>query len=216
MRKTSYVVTFFAVVLSLILNTLSARRPDWLVVISPEILHTQITVQYGLSERCELEVVDVPGQPGDGRLEYTNYTCRKFPTPVSDSCEKENRVFCTSWTSAGYATELAIGFAALSLVTIVIGVSTHSRRRRIWRAVAGLVILHTLLQIMAFGIVTEMYRTSSYPSFEQARPGAAYVLNVLSWILGVAIAFGVITTGISADKGHRWAAGNRAYHPIAG
>jgi len=112
-------------------------------VISPEILHTQITVQYGLSERCELEVVDVPGQPGDGRLEYTNYTCRKFPTPVSDSCEKENRVFCTSWTSAGYATELAIGFAALSLVTIVIGVSTHSRRRRIWRAVAGLVILHS-------------------------------------------------------------------------
>jgi len=144
-------------------------------------------------------------------------------TPVENSLRLSLTVarrkigfFCTSWTSAGYATELAIGFAALSLVTIVIGVSTHSRRRRIWRAVAGLVILHTLLQIMAFGIVTEMYRTSSYPSFEQARPGTAYVLNVLSWILGVAIAFGVITTGISADKGHRWAAGNRAYHPIAG
>jgi len=42
----------------------------------------------------------------------------------------------------GYFVELAMGFGALSLLSILVGVSTGSRRRRIWRAVAGLVLLH--------------------------------------------------------------------------
>lgn len=61
---------------------------------------------------------------------------------VRDHCEEENQTFCTAFTSARYATELGMGFATLALVALLIGVSTHSRRRRIWRAVAGLVALH--------------------------------------------------------------------------
>jgi len=58
-------------------------------------------------------------------------------------------------------------------------------------------------------------------------------MNAVSWILGMLIAGGVVTTGISADRGrqplhrsysfliigglgHAWAAGNRAYRPISG
>jgi hypothetical protein len=94
------------------------------------------TIRYGLMERCQHKVVE------DGRLKYVDDKCRPFPMLVKDRCEQENRSFCTAWTSARYATELAMGFAALALVALTIGVSTHSRRRRIWRAVAGLVALH--------------------------------------------------------------------------
>jgi len=34
---------------------------------------------------------------------------------------------------------IAIGFSAVALAAIVFGVTTHSRRRRIWKAVTGLV-----------------------------------------------------------------------------
>lgn len=44
--------------------------------------------------------------------------------------------------------------------------------------------------------------------------GTSYVLNAVDWIFGIFIVFGVVTTGLSADAGHRWAAGNRAYRPI--
>lgn len=198
--------------------------------------------------RCERQVIDIPG-PNGGKWTYTDYTCRSFPASVADHCEKENKSFCTSWTSAGYAAEIAIGFAGVSLFTILFGVSTHSRRRRIWKAVAGLVLLHgvdffvtcchhllftaaaAVFQLVTFGIVTEMYRTSQFPTFEHARPGTvvsfavhhitftcntgtAYALNTVSWLVGILVVLGVITTGISADSGHRWAAGNRAYLPI--
>ena len=90
-----------------------------------------------------------------------------------------------------------------------------------------------LSQIAAFSIVTHLYRTEMFPTFDRARPGAcvpifvvglaltldvglAYVLNIVSWILGVLVTAGVVTTGISANRGHRWAAGNRAYRPIDG
>ena len=46
--------------------------------------------------------------------------------------------------------------------------------------------------------------------------GLAYALNTISWVLGVFITIGVVITGISANRGHQWAAGNRAYHPIRG
>jgi hypothetical protein len=35
--------------------------------------------------------------------------------------------------------QLAVGFGVMALLALLIGVSTHSRRRRVWKAVAGLV-----------------------------------------------------------------------------
>ncbi|KAF9474226.1 hypothetical protein BDN70DRAFT_908611 [Pholiota conissans] len=215
MRKTLYYTTFAAVSAILALNIISILRPDWLVVQYNEILYTKITVTYGITERCELTVSKLPGSsPDDGEVTYRKYECRGFPNRVKDGCEKENKAFCAAWITAGYLDELAIGFAAVSLVAILFGVSTHSRRRRIWRAVAGLVLLMAISQITTFGIITDVYRTSNYPSFDRARPGVAYVLHTVSWIASILTALGIILTGISADAGHRWAAGNRAYHPI--
>ncbi|KAF8234030.1 hypothetical protein L208DRAFT_1422779 [Tricholoma matsutake] len=214
MRKTFYVLTFLAVACSLILNILSNTRSDWLIVYTPEVFNTKIIITYGLSQRCEQHITRFPGPNGRGKLEYTDFECHNFPAKTADHCDKENAAFCAAWTSARYVVELAIWCSAVSLCAIVFGVSTHSRRRRIWRAVAGLVLLHAIFQIVAFSIVTEMYRTSRFPTFEQARPGFGYICNTLSWVLSILIAFGVITTGISADEGHRWAAGNRAYRRI--
>ncbi|KAF9012318.1 hypothetical protein BDQ17DRAFT_1343674 [Cyathus striatus] len=214
MRKLSYVITFFAVAATLLFNVLSVYRPDWLVVNeSSDILHTRYTAEYGLSQLCELALTDIPG--GNGKVIYRSYECRGFPKRTTDKCEGENSSFCAAWISAGYLDEVAIGFAAVSLVSILFGVSTHSRRRRIWRAVAGLTLFQAVCQLITFSIITDTYRTSSYPAFEHARPGIAYVLNTLSWVFGFIITFGVVTTGISADRGRRWAAGNRAYQPIA-
>jgi hypothetical protein len=113
-----------------------------LVVHYNEILYTKITVTYGLTQRCELAITELPGSsPDNGTITYRKYECRPFPNSVKDGCEKENKAFCAAWVTAGYLDEIAIGFAAVSLIAILFGVSTHSRRRRIWRAVAGLVLL---------------------------------------------------------------------------
>jgi len=37
----------------------------------------------------------------------------------------------------------------------------------------------------------------------------------VSWLFSFIIVFGVIWTGKAADKGHKWAAGNRPYTRIA-
>lgn len=218
MRKTLYVVTFVAAVATLILNILSTTQPDWIAYRSTEVFHTRFTWYYGLNRLCELKSVNIPDSDS-----WTSYGCRKFPVrkqdcaPSDDDDDRNVTVsFCDAWTSAGYAAELGIGFASVSLIAILVGVSTHSRRRRIWRAVAALVGLHTVSQIITFAIITHLYRTNAYPTFEHARLGVAYVLNTLSWILGVLITTGVIVTGIYADKGHKWAAGNRAYRRIDG
>ncbi|KAH7888707.1 hypothetical protein F5I97DRAFT_1803798 [Phlebopus sp. FC_14] len=215
MRKTSYVVTFIAVLLVLVINILSARLPDWLIA-KYDVLNARLTVRYGLMERCERTVVDIPGPNNGGRLEYVEYECRPFPLRVQDKCEDENHIFCAAWTSAQYFTELGIGFAAMALAALLIGVSTHSRRRRVWRAVAGLVLLHTAFQLATFILVTDLYRKDRFPAFEHAKPGAGFVLNAISWVAGITVGVGVIVTGIAADRGHKWAAGNRAYQPIRG
>jgi len=207
----SYVVTFFITFIILILNVVSAERPDWLVITNPQVVKgVKETIRYGLMERCHRKVVE------DGRLKYVDYKCRPFPLRVKDRCEEENRYFCTAFTSARYATELGMGFAAMALVALLIGVSTHSRRRRIWRAVAGLVALHATFQLVAFALITEVYRRHLYAPFDNAKLSAGYYMNAASWIVGMLVAGGVVTTGISADKGHAWAAGNRAYRPISG
>lgn len=90
---------------------------------------------------CEYQAVHIP-VGGGSKIEYTDYRCRSFPARVKDSCEKDNQMFCIEWTTAGYLSELATGFGAVSLLAIVFGVTTHSRRRRIWRMIAFLVALH--------------------------------------------------------------------------
>jgi len=215
MRKTSYVIAFFAVIVLLLINAVSIRRPDWLVVNDPEVLHSKTTVRYGLTERCERQVLRIP-MPNGSELAYTDYKCRPFPNRVIDRCEKEEKAFCMTWSTAGYFSELAAGFAIVSGLAILFGVSTHSRRRRIWRAVAVLTALNVVCQLATFGVVTYLYSNSQFPTFERARPGFGYILNILSWIVGILVTAGIITTGISANKGHRWAAGNRAYRPIEG
>ncbi len=50
---------------------------------NPEVLHTKVTLSYGLMQVCELDEANIPG-PGNGKLSYTIYECRKFPASVSD------------------------------------------------------------------------------------------------------------------------------------
>lgn len=102
------------------------------------VLGSSVTVRYGFLRRCESTVFRIP----EGGGKYTGYQCRAFPKRVEDDCEDEHRGFCAAWTTAGYVTELAIGFGATALLAIIFGLSTHSRRRRIWKVVAWLVGFH--------------------------------------------------------------------------
>ncbi|PAV19019.1 3-beta hydroxysteroid dehydrogenase isomerase family containing [Pyrrhoderma noxium] len=216
MRKTSYVITLIAVIISALFNVLSIVRPDWLYAHPPDIFNSKTVIRYGLLERCERQVIDFPGPGQNGRIHYTDYSCRAFPSRKEDRCESDNRYFCTLWWTAGYAAELGVVFGAAALMAVLVGVSTRSRRRRVWRGIAGLQALHASFKIVAFGIITHLYAKSRHPYFEFARPSTAYVLNTLSWIGDILIIFGVVTTGLAADAGHAWAAGNRAYRPIEG
>jgi hypothetical protein len=176
-----------------------------------------VTIYFGLRERCELSVTRIPGPSDGGRFEYTDYKCRAFPLREDDKCaEEENSILCVAWMGARYASELAVGIAAAALLAILFGVMTSSTRRRAWRVVAGLVFLHALLQIAAFAIVTDLYRTSDYPPFQYAKFGLGYGLSAASWVIAVVITAAILVTGISADAGMRWAAGNRPYLPIQG
>ncbi|KAL1715863.1 hypothetical protein EV715DRAFT_206623 [Schizophyllum commune] len=223
MRKISYVLTFFLATAILILNAFSARQTNWVVTKDQDHVEGHVSVRYGLDKRCERQVIFVPIDPdpsdpskNKGRLAYTDYVCRKFPTRVTDACETDNAGFCAAWTSAGYLEELAIGFGAIALFAILVGVSSGSRRRRVWRAVSGLILLQAALQVIVFAIVTHELRTAGYPAFKGGSFGGAYILHVATWIAGILLGGAVITTGISADRGHKWAAGNRAYQPIDG
>jgi len=249
-------------------NIISARREDWcvhistfsslqpsfhpcrLVVKSPEILYTKITLKYGLASLCQLTVTRVPGPGSHGEVAYRSYDCRKFPLGVKDDCDSENQAFCAEWTSAGYIDQIAIGFGTISLIAILFGVSTHSRRRRIWKAIAWLtffhgalvsrhpetiveqllqlyassqrfqllhivmrqqISLHRHVQVSGFSARCMLHEETSFcPIFT----GVGYVLNTLSWVFGFLIVAGVTVTGLAADSGHRWAAGNRAYRSI--
>ncbi|KAJ7189610.1 hypothetical protein B0H12DRAFT_1012981 [Mycena haematopus] len=206
MRKTSYAVTALAVICATVFTILSLTRTDW-VVARYNMDALSYEAKYGLSQVCQRVVLDLPG--GGSKFERAN--CRKFPSRDEEDCD-ENSYFCAAWTSAGYAVEVAIGFGALSLVAILLGVSTSARRRRVWRAVAGFIIFQSLLQLVAFILIVDLYRTSRYPTFEDAKLGPALIFNAVAWIFGVLTAVTVIITGTEADRGKRWAAGNRADH----
>ncbi|KAH8827974.1 hypothetical protein DL96DRAFT_1601112 [Flagelloscypha sp. PMI_526] len=162
-------------------------------------------------------------------VSYT--TCRKFPRRTQDGCEEENAYFCTAWTSAGYFVEVAIGFAALCLISNAFGISTGSRRRRIWKAVAGLIFLFSIFQLVAFVLITDIVNNSRYPSWEYAKYGKGASsfqfrplftilqvwvtsFSVVSWVIGLLTGVGVVITGVAAKRGKKWAAGNRAYRMI--
>ncbi|KLO09473.1 hypothetical protein SCHPADRAFT_907699 [Schizopora paradoxa] len=220
MCKTSYFVTFLAVGVSLTLNILSITQPNWLTAHPPDIFHTDTRITYGLLEHCQSTLIDFPGPGESGKIRYSDYTCRPFPTLKDDGCDAEDgngkrRNFCVLWWLAGYASELSVVFGGAAALAIVFAVTTRSRRRRVWRAVASLEVFHATFKILCFGLITDLYLTSRLPLFEYARPGPAFVLNILSWTLDVFIFFGVLITGLSADAGHAWAAGNRAYRSLS-
>ncbi|KAJ6499295.1 hypothetical protein C8R45DRAFT_981885 [Mycena sanguinolenta] len=204
MRKTSYAITALAVIFTTVFTILSLTRHDW-VVARYKLDVLSYEGKYGLHQVCQRVAIDLPG----GGTKFERSQCRKFPSRDEEDCD-ENGYFCAAWTSAGYAVEIAIGFGALSLVAILVGVSTSARRRRVWRVVAGFVVLQSLLQLAAFILVVDLYRTSRYPTFEDAKLGPALVFNAVAWVFGALTAVTVIVTGTEADRGKHWAAGNRA------
>lgn len=151
----------------------------------PEIFDVQTTIYYGFTERCQKTKFP------DGEL---SVDCRPFPTKDSDACDGRERSFCTLWSTANYVSYLAIGFGAVACVAIIFGVSTHSRRKRIWKVVAALIGLHGKLessnisrtgthfiptlnlnasgvsQLVTFVLVTDMYRLRNFPLSVIARP----------------------------------------------
>lgn len=89
-----------------------------------------------------------------------------------------------------------------------------------------------VFQLVTFALVTEVYSKNAFSALEHAKPGKVshyekpgrhssvpglgYVLNTISWVAGFLVGAAVIVTGIAADRGHKWAAGNRAYQRIRG
>jgi len=88
--------------------------------------------------------------------------------------------------------------------------------------------------MITFAIVTDLFRTSKFSEFDHALPstliflpclicfltesclGTTFHVSIITWVVAWTIAFGVLLTGISADQGHRWAAGHRPYTQIRG
>lgn len=80
--------------------------------------------------------------------------------------------------------------------------------------------------------MTDVYNKNTFYAFQHAKPGKVssyqkfdwyssiaglgYMFNVISWVGGFLVGAAVIVTGIAADRGHHWAAGNRAYRRIRG
>jgi len=143
------------------------------------------------------------------------YKCRKFP--ARSTCERDGESFCIAWSSAGYASQLSVIFATAALLALTLAnISTRARRRTAWKIVSSLVAFHGLLQITTMALVAQLLR--SYPAnFAQGTHlSISFWLNTTSWVLDVLLVVGLVTTGIYAEKGHRWAAGRRPYHPIPG
>ncbi|KAG2015551.1 hypothetical protein CC2G_008812 [Coprinopsis cinerea AmutBmut pab1-1] len=163
MRKIAYAVSFVSLAIALILSAISAARVDWCVLLHPRCpskptlnlprlvvktiskpLYTTITDSYGLHRTCELTITQVPGPgEGDGKITYRNNECRPFPNKVKDDCDGKNQGFCAVWTGAAYVDYVSVGFGALALLSILFGMSTRSRRMRVWRALAGLAMMQS-------------------------------------------------------------------------
>jgi len=188
---------------------ISITSGNWIVAVLPKVFDVQTTIYYGFTERCQRS--EFPD--GDSSLK-----CRPFPTKDSDACDQTYRSFCTLWSTASYVSYLAIGFGAVACTAIIFGVSTHSRRKRIWKVVAVLIALHGVSQLVTFSLVTDMYRLGNFPLsvIANSHLGFSWYLNLLSWILSMAATVVIVYTGVAASRGERWAAGNRvSYGAIA-
>ena len=87
-------------------------------------------------------------------------------------------------------------------------------------------------QLATFILVTDMYRLGNFPLSLAAHShlgmssglsacriavtfittylqGFSWYLNSLSWVLAVAVSVIIVYTGAAANRGERWAAGNR-------
>lgn len=202
MRKISYVTAFVVVTANLAINAISTASTNWMVLVLPKIFDVQTTVYYGFTKRCQR--AEFP----DGEV---SLKCQPFPTKDSDACDQKYGSFCTLWSTASYISYLAIGFGAVACTAIAFGVSTHSRRKRIWKVVAALIALHGLSQLVTFILVTDTYRLGNFPlsTFATSRLGYSWYLNLLSWVLSMATTVVILYTGVAASRGERWAAGNR-------
>lgn len=162
----------------------------------------QTTIYYGFTERCQKS--ELP----DGDL---SLKCRPFPDKDSDACDQAYGSFCTLWSTASYVSCLAIGFGAVACTAIIFGVSTHSRRKRIWKVAAVLIALHGVSQLVTFILVTDMYRLGNFPlsMIAKSHLGLSWYLNLLSWTLSMTATVVIVYTGLAASRGERWAAGNR-------
>lgn len=103
---------------------------------------SHVVVRFGLNERCERVTVFTPEPDHDSDPVVEVLECRPFPFGVRDGCKHPGTLVCAAWTSAQYFSELGCWCAGAALVALLFGVSTHSRRQRVWRAVAGLVLMH--------------------------------------------------------------------------
>lgn len=141
--------------------------------------------RFGLAQRCARDLLEIPA-PNDGEPEivYSDWECRPFPMSIRDHCEQGNRRFCVSWATASYIYEvncaslsnsrsgvsninlkqIGLGFNVIALLAIAFGVSTHSRRRRIWKAVAGLVGLAGTRQQLLLASQTSHQMRSTLPN----------------------------------------------------
>jgi len=217
MRRSPYVIAFFAILLTTIFNVIAVRRLDWVVAKAhSDVLHTKVTDFYGLSRTCQETVTRLPTPDKNGKVTYRSYDCRPFPTQAEDHCERENSSFCATWTGASYVDYLTLGFSAVAPLAILFGMSTHSRRRRVWKAMAGLTMLQCITGIISFALITDTLARERYPGFEYAKPGMAYTLATISWIISFLVTIGIAISGFAAEKGHGWATGNTGYTPING
>ena len=151
-------------------NVFSIRRTDWLVAEEhSDVLHTTITISYGLTQSCQKTITRIGDK--NGKIKYSDFTCRPFPSRTRDGCEDDNEDFCATWAGAGYVDYLTTGLSAVAPIAVLFGLSTKSRRRRVWKALAGLTMLQAITGVIAFGLITDMYQRKKYPGFDHARPG---------------------------------------------
>ncbi|KAF8335902.1 uncharacterized protein EI90DRAFT_3014497 [Cantharellus anzutake] len=185
-------------------------------------------MDYGLYRRCETRLVVEPYHATDPKPSNSTispplhnvmtaaYICTPFP-PRS-VCEREGEGFCIAWSSAGYLSQLGLVLVMVALFTLMIVniVSSRARRRNAWRFVSFLVGLHATVQIVALGLVTGMSEKYAKYFSSGAHFNISYWFNVTTCVLDTFVIIGLVVTGIYAEKGHRWAAGRRPYHPIPG
>jgi len=194
--------------ISITLTLISLSLPYWLWAGASADVPAVRNVDYGLFQRCERRWVSSP--PAGRRREYK---CTTFP--ARSACDVDGQFFCIAWHTAGYTSQFSLVFAAAGLVTVTLAnITTKKRRRRAWRIVSALVGAHGALQIVAMAIVVSLLHHFPQYFAHGTTFSTSFILNIISWVIDLVLAAGLVITGIYAKKGHRWAAGRRPYRPI--